>query len=108
MTTTWNELRAQAVQTGQIDEPQVAQHRAEALAKVQAYRLAAVRKAAGLNQQTLARQLGVSQSRVSRIERGDFDHTEIATLRAFAQALGGELEVTVKLGQERFTLTPTS
>ena len=48
--------------------------------------------------------LGVSQSRVSRIERGDMDRTEIATVRAYVGALGGEVEIVAKFGDERFTI----
>jgi Lsr2 len=36
--------------------------------------------------------LGVSQSRISRIERGELDRAEIATLRSYVEALGGEVE----------------
>lgn len=104
MTKTWRSVRQQAVVKGQIDEERVTQLKAEAVAELRAYRLTELRQAVGFNQETLAQKLGISQSRVSRIERGDLDHTEIATLRAFTQALGGELEITVKLGDERLTL----
>lgn len=104
MTKTWKSVRAQAVAAGQLDEERVAAHRAQAIAEVRAYRLKELRRTVGLNQEALAQKLGISQSRVSRIERGDLDHTEIATLRAFTQALGGELEITVRLGDERLTL----
>ena len=46
----------------------------------------------------------MSQARVSQIESGDLEHTELGTLRAFVRALGGELEVSYKIGDERFTL----
>lgn len=104
MTKSWKKVRAEALATGQLDEARIAQRKAEALAQVRAHRLAELRKTVGLNQDDLARKLGISQSRVSRIERGDLDHTEIATLRAFTEALGGELEISVKLGDERLIL----
>ena len=100
----WKEVRQQRVAAGRVNEQRVQQLRAEALAQVRAYRLAELRASAGLNQQELAGRLGISQSRVSRIEHGDLERTELATLRAFVRALGGELEVTVKLGDERFVL----
>ena len=40
--------------------------------------------------------MNVSQSRVSKIERGDISHTEISTLQSYVEALGGRLEVTAK------------
>ena len=104
MTVTWKKVRVQAVAAGQVDEQAVAQARDSAIAAVRAYRLAELRRELGFNQASLARRLGISQSRVSRIERGDLDHTEIATLRAFTEALGGELEITVRLGDERLRL----
>lgn len=46
-----------------------------------------------------------SQSRVPRIKRGDLEKTELATLRAFVRALGGDIEVTVKLDEDRFLMS---
>jgi hypothetical protein len=62
MTRTWRNVRAQAVAAGQINEERVAQRRAEALAEVRAYRLTELRRATRLNQESLARKLGISQS----------------------------------------------
>jgi len=100
----WNEVRVQAVQDGRVDEMRVAELKGAALAQVRAHRLAEVRSATGLNQEELSKRLGISQSRVSRIERGDLEKTELATLRAFVRALGGDIEVTVKLGKDRFLI----
>lgn len=100
----WKAVRAQAVADGRIDEQRVAELKEEALARVRAHKLAEVRNATGLNQEELSRRLGISQSRVSRIERGDLERTELATLRAFVRALGGDIEVTVKLGEDRFLI----
>ena len=58
----------------------------------------------GLNQDELSKRLGIAQSQVSRIERGDLEKTEPATLRAFVQALGSTIEVIVKSGKERFLI----
>lgn len=104
MTKSWQRVRKEALAAGRLTEGGVAEAKAGAVAQLRAYRLAELRRAAGLNQEALARKLGISQSRVSRIERGELDRTEIATLRALAQALGGELEITVKLGDDRFLL----
>lgn len=100
----WQTVRAQAAIDGKIDEQQVTQLKEAALAGVRAQRLAEVRGAAGLNQTEMSQRLGISQSRVSRIERGDLERTELATLRSFVRALGGDLEVTVRLGEDRFVI----
>ena len=97
-------VREKAVMAGRLEEGRVQALKALALAQVRAFRLAEVRSVTGLNQEELAEKLGVSQSRESRIEHGELEHTELATLRAFVQALGRELEVTVKRGDERFVV----
>lgn len=48
--------------------------------------------------------MNVSQSRVSRIEGGDLEHAELATLRAYVQTLSGVLRVTADFGDEQPTL----
>ena len=63
-----------------------------------------LRKEKGWSQADLADRLGVSQSRVSRIERGDMERAELATLRSYVRALGGELEISARFGDERVTL----
>lgn len=100
----WKAVRAQAVADGRINEQRVAELKEEALARVRAHKLAELRSSTGLNQEELSQRLGISQSRVSRIERGDLEKTELATLRAFVRALGGDIEVTVKLGEDRFLI----
>lgn len=67
----WKAVRREAVDTGRIDDTAVETLREELLAQVRAYKLAEVRVASGLSQQDLAKQLQVSQSRISRIEHGD-------------------------------------
>jgi DNA-binding XRE family transcriptional regulator len=100
----WKDVRAEAVAAGRLDEASVAEERRRLRAEVRAHRLAEIRESSGLNQTDLADRLGVSQSRVSRIERGDMDHTEIATVRAYVGALGGEVEIVAKFGDERITI----
>lgn len=100
----WSDIRAEAMATGRLDEARIAELRHQMLAEVRAYRLAEIRQTLGLNQSEIGSQLGVSQSRVSRLERGDMDHTELATIRAYVGALGGEVEVVARFGDERFTI----
>lgn len=70
----WRDVRADAIESGHITEEDVA---------------------AAMN---------VSQSRISRIESSDIEHTELATLRAYVQALGGVLRVTADFGDEKLNL----
>ncbi len=68
-------------------------------AKVSGYLLRQLRKGQGLSQAQLAERMGVSQRRVSAIERGKIDRSEIATIRSYVTALGGELELVARIGQ---------
>ena len=100
----WKDVRAEAIATGRLDEARIAEETRRLLAEVRAQRLAEIRESTGLNQTEVANRLGVSQSRVSRIERGDLDRTELATVRAYVVALGGEVEIVAKFGDERITI----
>lgn len=100
----WTEVRAKAVSAGRIDEKKVNEHKAEMLAEIRAHKLAEIRNTYGLRQEDIAKRLRISQPRVSSIERGDIDQSHVSTLRAYAKALGGELEVTIRLGGERITI----
>jgi len=100
----WKDVRKEAEARGKLDEANVAEHRQRLLSEVRAYKLREIRDAYGINQDALASRLGVSQSRVSRIERGDMEHAELATLRSYIRALGGELEISARFGDERITL----
>lgn len=66
---------------------------AELVAEVEA--LAELRRALGPSQGAVGRALGVSQPAVSKIERSR--DLNLATLRDYVAALGGEVEVVVRL-----------
>ena len=89
---------------GCITEESVADARRQHVEQARAYRLRQVREARLARQEDVAAAMKVSQSRVSRIEHGDISHSEVATLRAYVQALGGELRVTADFGDEKLTL----
>lgn len=65
--------------------------------------LAEIRKLAGLTQEDLAAQLGITQPSLSRLENQD--DMQVSTLRRLIQALGGELEIIAHLprGDVRIT-----
>lgn len=104
MSRKWGDVRQAAVREGYLDESRVGEHKGRMLAAVRAHKLAEVRTSHGLNQEEMAERLHISQSRVSRIERGQLDQSQISTLRAYVEALGGELEVSARFGDDRITL----
>jgi transcriptional regulator with XRE-family HTH domain len=98
MAKNWREVRKEAVARGLVDEAKVAEHRTRALAELQAYRLADVRKAQHLTQVEVAQVMGVTQSRVSQLEKGSLEASEIGTVRKYVEALGGHLRVLADFG----------
>jgi predicted XRE-type DNA-binding protein len=100
MAKNWRDVRAAA----KLDETAVAKHRKRLDEEVRAFGLADLRRRRSLTQADLAEALGVRQPRVSQIEHGDIDHTEVATLRAYVAALGGRLEVVATFGDEHLGL----
>jgi transcriptional regulator with XRE-family HTH domain len=87
-----------------VDRDAVDEHKRHMREEILAYRLRELREAAQLTQVELASRLEVSQNRVSGIERGDIDRTQVDTLRRYVEALGGELHVEVELGDQRFQI----
>ena len=48
--------------------------------------------------------MGVSQARISKIERGDISRNEVDTLRAYVTALGGRLEIVADFAGDRIVI----
>ncbi|MFM8212044.1 MAG: helix-turn-helix domain-containing protein, partial [Actinomycetes bacterium] len=69
-----------------------------------AMRLAEIRKTMELTQVEMAKEIGVDQSNISRIESGKFSNTEIGTLQAYIEALGGKLEIYARIGKDMHRL----
>ncbi|AWS45633.1 helix-turn-helix transcriptional regulator [Streptosporangium sp. 'caverna'] len=96
----WQEVTAEAHRLH--PEPAAPERRAAAEAELDAYvagyHLKELRKSLGRTQAEVAAALGISRSRVSQIENGDPDAMELETLRAYAAALGGHVEVTISVG----------
>jgi DNA-binding Xre family transcriptional regulator len=69
-----------------------------------AYRLAEVRRRQRTTQVEVAKAMGVTQARVSRIEKGQLERTEVETLAAYVQALGGKLTIVAEFGDEQYLL----
>lgn len=65
-------------------------------AYVVGHRLREIREEQGLTQGQVAASVGISQARVSQIERGEIHNLE--TMRAYAEALGARITVTIEYG----------
>ena len=68
------------------------------------YALAEVRKGQGVTQRELAQRIGVSQNRISKIEKGEFHKTQLVTVRKYIEALGGRLDIIATFGGQRIPL----
>ena len=86
---TWDEVK----RSFNNDPEAVAQAKAEIEAEIAAFHLAEVRKNQHRTQTDIAHQMGVSQKRVSEIERGDLLKTELGTIQRYVEALGGRVRV---------------
>ncbi|GGQ02510.1 helix-turn-helix domain-containing protein [Streptosporangium pseudovulgare] len=96
----WQEVKAEAhrLHPELADPERQATAEAALNAYVAGHHLKELRKALGKTQAEVAAALGISQSRVSQIENGDIDTMELETLRAYAAALGGHVDVTISVG----------
>lgn len=80
-----------------IEEDQMVEARRNTQGYVDAYNLREARKACNMTQTELARAMGVSQNRVSRMENGDIDSMSLDVLRRYVEALGGHITLTAEL-----------
>jgi len=92
----WSEIRHQGTPE---EEAEIA---AEVRAVLRENALMQLRRRREISQEELAAALGVSQVRISRIEHAD--EPQLATMRRFIEALGGELIVQAKIDGETFDL----
>ena len=101
---TWASVRKDAVTRGRLAPDRVKELKDRLIGESHAHKLVEIRRESGLNQEEMAERLNISQSRVSRIERGQLDKAHVATLKAYIEALGGELELSARFGSERVSL----
>jgi len=92
------------LQQSPIDSEELAQAVEGVRQYVRAYRLREVRQAQAMTQVELAKDLGIGQNRVSQIENGDIDRSQVSTLRRYVEALGGQLSVEATFGDTRYVL----
>lgn len=74
------------------------------IAEARAFRLSEVRRRQHTTQVEVAKAMGVTQARVSRIEKGQLERSEVDTLAAYVQALGGKLKIIADFGDETYVL----
>ncbi len=74
-------------------------------AEQRAWRLAEMRRRLGVTQTEVATRMGVTQGRVSAIEHAKPGATELRTLAAYVEALGGHLEIIADFGDQRLAFT---
>jgi DNA-binding XRE family transcriptional regulator len=84
----WKRLRAELVS----DEAEVVEMTRK--------RLAQLRKQRGFTQKSVAQEMSVSQARVSAIEAGQVEATEIGTVSKYVAALGGRLRLVADFGDD--------
>lgn len=87
-----------------IDEAIVLKLKEEMIDQTKLNSLADLRWEANLTQKELAERLGVDQSRISRLESGDLTRAEVGSLAAYAEAMGGSLEITFHLGEQSVSM----
>ncbi|WP_040833140.1 helix-turn-helix domain-containing protein [Nocardia brevicatena] len=98
MARSWKDVKADVHAQGFVEPARVAEAKREIEGAQRAYRLAQVRKAQARTQSEIAKVMGVTQARVSNIERGDMSHIELGTLDAYVRAVGGRLRVVAEFG----------
>jgi len=74
-------------------------------AEQRAFRLAEMRRRLGITQAQVAARMGITQGRVSAIEHAKPGTTELRTLAAYVEALGGRLEIIADFGDQRLAFS---
>jgi len=87
-----------------ISEEQMERAREATRSYMDAYALREARTDGGMTQAQLAESMGVSQNRVSRMERGDLGVMSLDTIRRYVEALGGTVSLVADLPTGRITL----
>jgi transcriptional regulator with XRE-family HTH domain len=87
-----------------VDREKVDAFKKQMRDEIRAYRLREIRESLSITQVELAERLNVSQNRVSRIEHGDIDRSQLDTLRRYVEAVGGTLRVEVVIGDDQILI----
>jgi DNA-binding XRE family transcriptional regulator len=90
---------------GSADKAEIAAGMEQLRAEQRAWRLADMRRRLGVTQAEVAQRMDVTQGRVSAIEHAKPGATELRTLAAYVEALGGRLEIIADFGDQRLAFT---
>jgi DNA-binding XRE family transcriptional regulator len=96
----WDEVKEEVFDTVDTEDLDVIAAGARRMV-AEARALAEMRRQLGLTQREVADRMHVRQERVSAIERGRTDSTEVGTVAAYVAALGGELEIVASFNGTR-------
>jgi predicted XRE-type DNA-binding protein len=99
----WEDLKDELELT-ETERAEITSGAQELIAEARAFRLAEIRRRQHTTQVEIAKAMGVTQARVSRIEKGQLARSEVDTLAAYVQALGGKLKIIADFGDESFVL----
>ena len=94
-----NYLTKRGVTKEQMEEARLNTHR-----KIEAYALREARTSCAMTQVELAKVMGVSQNRISRMENGDLASMSLDTIRRYIEALGGSVSLVAQLPAGTVTL----
>lgn len=94
----WEELRNEIAE--EVGPERIAAAHAELRTWLRAYHLAEARKSRHLTQAQVAAAMGITQGRISQIERGQVGEAEVETLARYAAAIGGRLRLLVDFGDD--------
>lgn len=86
------------------EQAEIEQGANQMIAVARAHHLAEVRRRQHVTQVEIAKVMGITQARVSRIERGELERSEVDTLAAYVRALGGKLKIIAEFGDEQYLL----
>lgn len=100
-TVAWRDVRTKRP----VNDAAVAEHVARMEAEERAYRLREIREEQGVTQKELADRMSLTQPTISALESGDLERSGLATLKAYVEALGGTVEVTVRFGSRKLVLS---
>lgn len=100
----WSDVKSDAIAAGLLTQEQVDASRENAKREVRAMRLAEIRKQSATTQREVAELMRVTQGRVSQIESGQLDSSELGTLRSYVEALGGSVRVVADFGDVSLTI----
>lgn len=80
-----------------ITEEQMLVAREHTQSLIDSYNLREARKACNVTQVQLAKAMGVSQNRVSRMENGELGSMSLDSIRRYIEAIGGSLSIVATL-----------